>query len=860
MRPPNYHTKTMISFSILVVLLTVSAAQSTNITVGSAGADYTSIQKAIDEASPGDTIEVRDGIYRENVNVTKRLLLKGFGSPIVDAGGNKSAITIVADGVKLDGFTVTNSSLGSEPGINVASNNNTITNNTVRSNNLGIWFRNARNNRLWENNITRNRIGIELDLSNNNSISDNIVCDNRGNGITIESSEGNSITRNNASGNYFGIYLSGSRRNNVYRNTAMDDYHGISLFDSSSNLIDHNRLSNNSFGILFAGSCNNTLQNNFMNGNEHNFEGLINNRVDVSNLINGKPLYYLVGASDRVLDQSSQAGAIYCFDCRNVTVRNLTIENNENGILFNNTTGSRIANCSVRGNLVGITLDNSYGNVLAANNASKNVRNGIKISHSADNIIEGNLAANNSGFGINLEESNNNTLKDNRMFGNKYNLNASGDSNRIDTSNLVNGKRVYYLVNESDLVIDESSDAGAVYSINCNNITAKNLRLENCYFGLYFHNTTNSSIFQSHIANNTYGIFITGSSDKNVISGNVVTKNSVDGIKIRDSNSNAIKGCFVQSNHQNGICLVWCKNNTIECNNAADNYEDGIALEFSEHNAIAENIAKNNSNGIDLYNSSLNILSKNIASNSSGMGVKLLRSPKNTLRNNLMFGNKYNFDALGENDIDKSNLVNGRSIYYLINVSNRILTDSSVAGTVYCINCRNITVRNLTIEGNAYGICFYNTSNSVIGHNSLRKNNVGIGLIDSCNNTLFENIANNNSGGFVFPTGFGLYLMNSSYNSVKSNHANYNSKSGLYVLSSRHNTITNNTFSHNSVTGLSLSDFSNYNNTLEGNTVIENLYYGIYIGESCNGNTLLRNNVSGNKCQDVIDRQLRDSC
>ena len=154
------------------------------------------------------------------------------------------------------------------------------------------------------------------------------------------------------------------------------------------------------------------------------------------------------------------------------------------------------------------------------------------------------------------------------MFGNKYNFNASGDNNRIYTSNLVNGKRVYYLVNESDLVIDESSDAGVVYSINCNNITAKNLKLENRYFGLYFHNTTNSSISKSHIANNTYGIFITGSSDRNVISGNVVTKNAMDGIKIRDSNNNTIKGGIVQSNAQNGICLAWCNNNTIEGNNA----------------------------------------------------------------------------------------------------------------------------------------------------------------------------------------------------------------------------------------------------------------------------------------------------
>jgi len=198
MRPSNDRTNTLIRFSILFILLTVGAAQSTDITVGPAGTDYTSIQKAIDNASPRDAIEVRDGIYRENVNITKRLFLKGSGLTVVDASGNKSAITISADGVKLDGFIVTNSSLGSEPGINVASNNNTITNNVVRSNKLGIWLRNAKNNSLWNNNITRNQIGIELDLSNNNSIRDNIICHNQGNSIAIESSECNNITRNNA--------------------------------------------------------------------------------------------------------------------------------------------------------------------------------------------------------------------------------------------------------------------------------------------------------------------------------------------------------------------------------------------------------------------------------------------------------------------------------------------------------------------------------------------------------------------------------------------------------------------------------------------------------------------------------------
>jgi len=57
-----------------------------------------SIQAAIDEASPGDIIEIQTGIYNESINVTKRLVLKGIPSdgkrPIIDACGRNNAVTI----------------------------------------------------------------------------------------------------------------------------------------------------------------------------------------------------------------------------------------------------------------------------------------------------------------------------------------------------------------------------------------------------------------------------------------------------------------------------------------------------------------------------------------------------------------------------------------------------------------------------------------------------------------------------------------------------------------------------------------------------------------------------------------------
>ncbi len=191
-----------------------------------------------------------------------------------------------------------------------------------------------------------------------------------------------------------------------------------------------------------------------------------------------------------------------------------------------------ISGFTIRNGCSGICIDqNSQANYIRGNIVTDN-KCGIRLFRSDNNIITDNVVVNNT-EGVKIGFSSGNTLVDNTISSNKYNFYVYGEYlsrfiHDIDTSNKVDGKSVYYLINQHNLIINSTtfSDVGYLGLINSTNIVVKDL---NCN-GILFAYTNNSTIQNVNVCSSVSGIFLVHSFE-NIISNNSLSKNGC-GIKV----------------------------------------------------------------------------------------------------------------------------------------------------------------------------------------------------------------------------------------------------------------------------------------------------------------------------------------
>jgi PGF-pre-PGF domain-containing protein len=802
----NKHILKILAILILLVLVvscaTLSIAVDNNVTnTIYVPDDYAKIQWAVDNATAGDTIIVRDGTYTENIVVNKRCLTikseNGYAT-VQAANTSDSVFEVTADYVNISGFTAKNSF--SCAGISL--------NDVVHCN-------------ISYNKVSKNYRGIDFSSGNFNLIADNIITDNKGEAICLYyGSNYNRIEDNKISNNTWGVWIGyyGSSSHNIVscnNITGTKQYGAINVCGNatSNNTIINNTVLNNRFGISLEKSNNNTVMNNIASNNTLAGIALYyssNNTVEENNVSNN---YGGIGFSGIRLPSDSNS-------IKKMHLLSFSYENLIKALKSSQVV--KAANLSAR-----VNRAKSRDLFTSAIELNKKIAfypsNGIYLSSSNNNTIKNNTANSNNGSGISLYNSSSNNI----VINNTANFNIcdgidiqdSSDYNNIIDNNVRFNKffGVFLRSSNHNTITDNyASSNGAGISLG----------------DLSSNNTVNNNTVNSNLLG---GIDIGNSSDNNTINNNTASFNGGWGISLYSSDYNNIVGNYANSNNLTGILLyTLSSNNTIKNNTASSNEYFGILLDSCDNNAITGNYANSTENGtgILLYNLSSNNTIKNNTANSNrydGIGI-WKSSDHNTISNNAAsfnddFGTllvSSNYNNVTNNDLFSNSCGLGlMELEFGGNTNNNKIKDNTLNSNKYCgislldIQHSNNITNNKALNNTLFGIFVYNSTNQTIYNNTVNSNERGIGLHESSRIQLINNTASANKIS-------GLSLINSNSNTIFNNSACSNIYEGIFLSNSTSNNIFNNTVSSNYF-GISL--YSSIDNKNISNNSAESNYY-----------------------------------
>jgi parallel beta-helix repeat protein len=910
------------------------------------------IHEGVANATAGDTIFVYNGTYYDHVTVNKMVSLVGESrnAVIVDGSGTGNVLYVTAASVNISSFSVRKGSYGiyvvgpsnnnsitdcdlygcSSNGIYLSyTNNNSIMNCHVYANGYGIRISASPYNDIVGCEINNSAYGLQLDtvltnlawynnivdcdlynttqqavryteLARYNTMTGCNIHDNRGIGIYMYKASYNTFTSCNVYNNRDdGIYVSFSSIGdsfsdfNIYNNTLF----GFHTYSQANNfdVLNCNIYDNHGGGIQLGVCQNGYLSGNTLTNNNLNLLVLGSSlssyyhSIDPSNTIDGKPVYYLVNQSNIVLTEANHFGYLGLISCTNITAMNSVV----NGIMLVNTVHSTIINVTSHSNQIGIylTISSNY-NTLMDCDVYNNTQNGIILSGSNNNNLTNCNAYNNIGYGIRLfgssynivtnctahntavmpgfgygygimfeSAANYNTLIDSDAYNNgntgitltsnnyvmncnAYNnvqngiaLGSQGSNNNITNcnafNNTQNGFHFSYHANNNDLTNCDSHDNGkigiSITSSNINRITNCNI-YDNGNYGALLAGCANTRLRGDTFTGNLYNFGVTGSYVQDID-----PSNTVDGKNIYYlvSQSNQV---LDETDNVGFLGLVSCTNITVKNSDVT-----GVLLVTTTHSTL-QNIASHDYEiGFYLSGSSDDTITDCDAYNNTNYGLYLDSSANTKVRDSAFYDNQYDFGVTGAyvQDIDSSNMVNGKNIYYLVGQSDQVLDETDNVGFVCLVSCSNIMVlnsdtsgvllvntdgsviTNVSAHGAMTGIIISGSTNNQITECTAYDNNQGISLVDGSDNAIVDSTAYDNVVGILLgglPTG----------NTVSGCEFYGNTGAGISVTTTDILDVANSFIdcvSHENGIGISLVGFST---TVTGCVFNDNLGNGIY--------------------------------
>jgi parallel beta-helix repeat protein len=489
-----------------------------------------------------------------------------------------------------------------------------------------------------------------------------------------------------------GIKLNETSNIKILGNTFNNMWNNLWGYDTYKTVISGNNMTGASNGLYFRFSFSDTISSNNITGNT--FVGM-----------------QLTFAYDTVISGNSIS-------------KNFEPHMFGYSVLMYRSAGAQIYENNIMEGHTGIKLDQCNNTRVYQNNVTTHVWEGISI-YGCINIL-----------------MYNNLLKDNR-----FGLDVGGTElnhylHSINTSNLVDGKPVYYLINQHNNAINASTHPkiGFLALINSTNVIVEGLSITKS-MGLLLAYAKNVKAQNSNFTDNYYGICLDDSSNS-TINGNRFQRNYY-GVYLIDSLNSTVCGNVLEENENGGIELYCSPNCTISNNeiNGGGGYF-GINAYYSSGALISGNGINNVENGVSISDSSENIAYANSIKN-SGYAFELSNVSRSLFHQNNLTNNDcgfYIYSSSNNNIIRRNNIANntGDCIYLDDSSGNSVCANSltnSYDG-IYLTNAsRNIVYGN-NITNNEYGVYLsYYSEDNKIYHNNFINNTSHAETYNSLNTT-----------------------------------------------------------------------------------------------------------------------------
>ena len=457
--------------------------------------------------------------------------------------------------------------------------------------------------------------GIEINRSIGNKIQSNIIVANAGRGVVVESAVASSLALGNV----------------VSSNTLRGNNVGISIFGSSGTTIGGsttataNTISANfSTGIQVDGKSTNTLvSRNLVTKN-------VGNGVDIKDSRSTTVTSNTISTNSGVGIQLLSASGTSLIDGNTLLLN--TVDSNElSGIVLTSSSFNTIGSVS-KGNTItsngsdGITINKaSNGNDISSNRigisvaskAAANMGNGIFLNSSFSNLVRsGNTISNNIGAGV-------------------WITNAAAPT--LSTGNQILGNTISFNTADGVVVVGGGAHTiGAVSTIGQNTIISNGSSGVSLLLSTVANTLPGSTVAGNKISSNKgSGISLSGGG-RHTLTSNTISSNNGDGIAVASSlsntiSSNSIGGASATLANTNGISLAnGSTGNLISGNTINHNILDGITVfgARSVDNVIGTRVVGNGSIGTG-----------NSISNNGGAGIRIAQGVRNQMGANALFAN-----------------------------------------------------------------------------------------------------------------------------------------------------------------------------------------------------------------------------